>query len=62
MITVRDFYDAATFRKLWKCSYAINAEICAWNSSHNAATSKTNWQFSTDKARRKLKNLYPHIR
>lgn len=34
-------------------------EVDAWQSSRNNKQSTVNWQFTTDKARIKLKRLYP---
>jgi hypothetical protein len=34
-------------------------EIAAWEKDHNKNHTKTNWQFTTDDARIKLKRLYP---
>ena len=36
-------------------------EIDAWQNDRNASHSKADWQFSTENARIKLKNLYPSI-
>lgn len=36
-------------------------ETAAWVAQRNAAQSTVNWQFTTDKARTKLKRLYPSI-
>ncbi len=41
--------DAATLR----------AEVAAWERSRNEADSSTDWQFTTDDARIKLRRLYP---
>ena len=35
------------------------SEVAAWETDRNAAKTKVDWQFTTDDARRKLKNLYP---
>jgi hypothetical protein len=34
-------------------------EIAAWEKDRNKNHTKTNWQFTTDEARIKLKRLYP---
>jgi hypothetical protein len=34
-------------------------EIAAWEKDRNKNHTKTNWQFTTDDARIKLKRLYP---
>jgi hypothetical protein len=34
-------------------------EIAAWEKNRNKNHTKANWQFTTEKARVKLKNLYP---
>lgn len=34
-------------------------EIAAWEKNRNMTHTKANWQFTTEKARVKLKNLYP---
>jgi len=36
-------------------------EVAAWEAQRNAAQSTIDWQFTTDKARTKLKRLYPSI-
>ena len=36
-------------------------EATAWNADRNARHAKTNWRFTTDNARVKLKRLYPHF-
>lgn len=33
--------------------------LAAWEAHRNAAQATVNWQFTTAKARRKLKGLYP---
>jgi hypothetical protein len=37
----------------------VRAEAMAWEKACNALDKKINWQFTTDKARTKLKRLYP---
>jgi DDE superfamily endonuclease len=37
----------------------LTAEVAAWEAARNKHHAKANWQFSTDKARVKLKQLYP---
>jgi uncharacterized small protein (DUF1192 family) len=37
----------------------LTAEVAAWEADRNKHHAKANWQFSTDKARVKLKQLYP---
>ena len=37
------------------------AEVAAWETRRNTAEAKIDWQFTTDKARTKLKRLYPSI-
>jgi len=39
----------------------ITSEVEAWQNHRNNKTSKINWQFTNDKARIKLKRLYPSI-
>ncbi len=36
-------------------------EAADWNADHDARHAKTNWCFTTDKARIKLKRLYPRF-
>ena len=36
-------------------------EVTAWQHRRNAATKSVDWRFTTDKARIKLKSLYPAI-
>ncbi len=36
-------------------------EVTAWETRHNTAEAKIDWQFTTDKARTKLNRLYPSI-
>ena len=38
---------------------AMDAEIAAWQTDRNARRCGTNWRFTTDDARIKLKSLYP---
>lgn len=38
---------------------ALNAELVAWEANNNANCKSVNWQFRTEDARVKLKNLYP---
>ena len=45
----RRIFDAATLR----------AEVAAWQQRHNAVDRTIDWQFSTDDARIKLRQLYP---
>jgi hypothetical protein len=35
--------------------------VTAWEQRRDAAAAKIDWQFTTDKARIKLKRLYPTI-
>jgi DDE superfamily endonuclease len=37
----------------------VRHRMAAWEASRNAATETINWRFTTAKARRKLKRLYP---
>ena len=37
----------------------VRCEVEAWEKSRNRSAKKINWQFTTDKARIKLKRLYP---
>lgn len=37
----------------------VRRRVEAWEASRNAATATINWRFTTAKARRKLKRLYP---
>ena len=37
-------------------------EVSAWESDRNRRSVNVDWQFTTDKARTKLKRLYPVIR
>jgi hypothetical protein len=39
----------------------LEAEISAWTKKRNTDNTKADWQFTTDDARVKLKNLYPSI-
>lgn len=39
----------------------MEKEVAAWQRSRNNRSSKINWQFTNDKARIKLKKLYPTI-
>lgn len=39
----------------------IKSEVAAWENNRNNKNSKINWQFTNDKARIKLKRLYPSI-
>ena len=39
----------------------LRREVAAWERERNAAVVKVDWQFTTDKARVKLKKLYPTI-
>ena len=36
-------------------------EVNSWQTNRNSQTKKINWQFTTDKARTKLKRLYPKL-
>jgi hypothetical protein len=45
----RRIYDAATLR----------AEVAAWQQRRNEANRAIDWQFTTDDARIKLRQLYP---
>jgi DDE superfamily endonuclease len=38
---------------------ALRREVAAWERERNARVVKVDWQFTTDKARVKLKRLYP---
>jgi hypothetical protein len=37
----------------------VRAEVEAWEKARNALNKKINWQFTKDKARIKLRRLYP---
>jgi hypothetical protein len=37
----------------------VRRTVAAWETGRNAAKATVNWQFTTAKARRKLKRLYP---
>ncbi len=39
----------------------VRAEVKAWQNNRNNLNAKINWQFTTDKARIKLKRLYPTL-
>lgn len=39
----------------------MTAEVAAWQQHRNTASTKINWQFTTDQARIKLKRLYPKL-
>ena len=39
----------------------LSHEITSWEQSRNETARTVNWQFTTTKARQKLKNLYPEI-
>jgi hypothetical protein len=39
----------------------LEAAVAAWEVRRNAQTKPTNWQFTTDKARTKLRKLYPSV-
>jgi hypothetical protein len=39
----------------------MRSEVLAWENSRNNKDAKINWQFTTEKARVKLKRLYPSI-
>ena len=45
----RRIYDAATLR----------AEVASWQHRHNSVDRPIDWQFTTDDARIKLRQLYP---
>jgi len=40
----------------------LKREVAAWECARNRSTVGVDWQFTTDNARIKLKNLYPQIR
>lgn len=40
----------------------LQSEIAAWTAAINAKQRSVDWQFTIDKARRKLKRLYPQIK
>lgn len=40
---------------------AMKREVSTWQAERNSNAMAINWQFSTDDARIKLKNLYPKI-
>ncbi len=42
-------------------SLTLSRETAAWETPRNAAEARIDWQFTTDKARIKLKRLYPSI-
>ena len=39
----------------------LNDELSAWSSERNLTPSSVNWQFTNDKARIKLRHLYPQL-
>lgn len=39
----------------------LNKEIAAWENASNASQKKVDWQFTTEAARIKLRNLYPVV-
>jgi hypothetical protein len=39
--------------------WTVGQKIAAWETCRNAARATVQWQFTTAKARRKLKGLYP---
>ncbi|MBI5856487.1 MAG: IS630 family transposase, partial [Sphingobacteriales bacterium] len=39
----------------------MKSEVLAWQQERNNKEAKINWQFTNDKARLKLKRLYPTI-
>jgi len=39
----------------------MRKEVSAWNKARNKTSSKTNWRFTTEDARIKLKRLYPQF-
>jgi hypothetical protein len=39
----------------------LNAELSSWSAQRNASHTSVNWQFTTDKARIKLRRLYPTL-
>jgi len=39
----------------------IRQETKAWSSTRNASQTGVDWQFTTDNARNKLKQLYPQV-
>ena len=43
------------------CATKLATEVTAWRTQRNSCTAKATWQFHTDNARAKLKNLYPAI-
>jgi len=43
------------------CIEKMRTKVAAWNLDRNSRESKIDWQFSTDKARIKLKRLYPKL-
>ena len=40
---------------------SLAGEVGAWEAERNAAESSIDWRFTSDKARIKLKHLYPEI-
>ncbi len=40
---------------------ALDREVSAWQTTRNSQNAKADWRFTTDKARIKLKTLYPAI-
>jgi hypothetical protein len=48
-------------RKRCVTKIALEAEVAAWVERRNAQAKPTNWHFTTDKARTKLRKLYPSI-
>ncbi|ANT64607.1 hypothetical protein Ptc2401_00820 [Prosthecochloris sp. CIB 2401] len=39
----------------------VRSEVMAWEKERNNLNSIINWRFTTDKARIKLKHLYPSV-
>ena len=37
----------------------VSSEVAAWSEARNAVKSTTQWRFTTEDARIKLKHLYP---
>ena len=43
------------------CPQQLEQEALTWQANRNAATTKINWSFTTEKARDKLKNRYAEL-
>ena len=47
--------------KRMDCIETVRSEVAAWNTERNHRQTKVDWQFGPEKARQKLKRLYPKI-